>query len=118
MDIFRSKITQNYPKTHCSVTLVDIAGEVETTAEGGAESGIVAAMVITGEPDEIGCAVVVHVTVAMVALVAIGAWAYPCERDEDVAVAILAHGRIVRATYAVMRTPRTLAQNGWAQFSA
>ena len=118
MDIFRSKITQNYPKTHCSVTFIDIAGEVETTAEGGTKGGIATAMVIAGEPDEIGGAVVVHVTVAMVALVAIGAWAYPCERDEDVAVAILAHGRIVRAAYAVMRTPRALAHNGWAQFSA
>ena len=118
MDRFRSKIAQNYPKTHCSVTLIDIAGEVETTAEGGAESCVVAAMVIVGEPDEIGGAVVVHVTVAMVTLVSLGARAYPCEGDENVAVAILPHGGIVRAAYAVMRTPRTLAQNGWAQFSA
>ena len=102
MDIFRSKIAQNYPKTHCSVTLIDIAGEVETTAEGGAESCVVAAMVIVGEPDEVGGAVVVHVTVAMVTLVSLGARAYPCEGDENVAVAILPHGGIVRAAYAVM----------------
>ncbi len=118
MDRFRSKITQNYPKTHCSVTLIDIAGEVETTAEGGAESCVVAAMVITGEPDEVGGAVVVHVTVAMVTLVSLRARAYPCEGDENVAVAILPHGGIVRAAYAVMRTPRALTQNGWAEFPA
>lgn len=118
MDIFRSKITQNYPKTDGLITLIDIAGEVETTAEGGAESGIVATMVIMGEPDEVGGAIVVHVTVAMVALIAIRSGTYPCESDENVAVAILPHGGIVRAAYAVMRTPRTLAQNGWAQFSA
>ena len=118
MDRFRSKITQNYPKIHWLVTLIDIAGEVETMAEGGAEGGIVTAMVITGEPDEVGCAVVIHVTVAMVAFVAIRSGTYPCESDENVAVAILPHGGIVRAAYAVMRTPRTLAQNGWAQFSA
>lgn len=34
MDIFRSKIAQNYPKTHCSVTLIDIAGEVVGGEEG------------------------------------------------------------------------------------
>ena len=97
-------------------------------AEGGAESCIVAAMVITGEPDEVGGAVVVHVTVAMVTFVtdaftckridSSGTRAYPCEGDENVAVAILPHGGIVRAAYAVMRTPRALTRNGWAEFPA
>ena len=34
MDIFRSKITQNYPKTHCSVTFIDIAGDIVGGEEG------------------------------------------------------------------------------------
>ena len=75
-------------------------------------------MVIVGEPDEIGGAVVVYVTVAMVALIAIRSRTYPREGDENVAVAILPHGGIVRAAYAVMRTPRALTQNGWAEFPA
>lgn len=82
MDRFRSKISQNYPKTHCSVTLIDIAGEVVLSEEGeevvrahvlgeqvrairgeglgteGAEDAGTAAVLGRGDPLEVGSTVV------------------------------------------------------------
>ncbi len=91
MDIFRSKISQNYPKTHCSVTLVAIAGEVVLGEEGeevvgahvlgeqvgairgeglgteGAEDAGTSAVLGRGDPLEVGGTVVKVIAVEMIA---------------------------------------------------
>ena len=55
-------------------------------------------MVVAGEPDEVGCTVVEHVAVAMMALVALGSRTYPCEGDEEMAIRCtpeVGHPRVV-----------------------
>ena len=55
-------------------------------------------MVIMGEPNEVGCTIVVHVTVAMMALVALGTRTNPRESDEQMTIRRTfetAHPRVV-----------------------
>ena len=112
MDRFRSKITQNYPKTHCSVTFIDIAGEVVLGEEGeeviGAHvqriSGRIVvlgcdeasltedegAAVVLGDGDdaEVGDRPVADVAVEVVDLPALGAGTDPRERHDLVSIVV------------------------------
>ena len=80
------------------LAFIDIAGEVETTAEGGTKGGIVAAMVIRREPDEIGCSIVGVVTIEVVALIVSATWTDPCESNKEMTIRStfeITHPRIV-----------------------